>query len=857
MEFLFVRCIRGTRLVSNWFFVFFLICICAGIVIAEDAKSLTAQAVEPLHPMTRNSVCPSQGGTAEVNPPSLLWPAVRNKDVRYNVRLSQDQDFPESLTIEAKNLKWAIFNPHTKLRPGKWYWQYSVSRGGKIQEESRVHSFNVPDSARVFVTPSADKMLAVCPSSHPRILITSDELDSFRKRVKGLAEAKSIVDSAKRYLGWNLPDEDSGRPKNKGENSYENKAFAKWASKSLGSKLRASVDTLARAYIITGEEKFGLEAIRQAVHVAQLDPDGVTNYRVSDFADGACLQTMTLAYDSCFDLLKKNEKALLQDAIHKRAGSMFDRWRNNLETRVFSAHIWQHILHQFAEAAFATCGEIAESEQWAAYVYELWLARVPLLGGDDGGWANGNSYFGSNFVTLISIPTFFRQLTGVDFFDNTWYRNNIYYMIYTWPPESLPDGFGDGCEQRELSPLSRLAFADILGRAFDNPDAQWYVQKSLNAIKNELNRDVSQRWHRLRMGYDSRSKPPVKHIDLPEARLFEDIGVVAMHTDIADTPNNLMLAFRSSPYGSFNHAHANQNSFNILFGGKRLFCNTGYYIAYGDEHFKGWYKHSRGHNTVLIDNKGQVMDTTEAYGWISRYLHGQRISYCLGDASNAYDKTGLTCFRRHIVFLRPSIIVIYDELEADHAANWSWLLHSPDRISVDAANNRLFAGVETAGSQVDFWGSVPLDFKVDNRFDPPALNWRMKTSDGKLQKYSDQWHAGIISSVNVSKMRYLAVIQVNRPGDRSAFDKPTTTNNGSFEIGPWSISANMDSSKPAAFEVHSLDGKAALVANKPYIDVDGKRYRAGKPESTILVELLPNKEIFQESTEINPHAKLQ
>ncbi len=42
-----------------------------------------------------------------------------------------------------------------------------------------------------------------------------------------------------------------------------------------------------------------------------------------------------------------------------------------------------------------------------------------------------------------------------------------------------------------------------------------------------------------------------------------------MHTDLGNTSKNLMAAFRSSPFGSFNHAHADQNSFNILFGGAK------------------------------------------------------------------------------------------------------------------------------------------------------------------------------------------------------------------------------------------------------------------------------------------------
>jgi hypothetical protein len=256
---------------------------------------------------------------------------------------------------------------------------------------------------------------------------------------------------------------------------------------------------------------------------------------------------------------------------------------------------------------------------------------------------------------------------------------------------------------------------------------------------------------------------------MPNARLFRDIGVVAMHKDLADTSSNLMLAFRSSPFGSFNHAHANQNSFNILFGGKRLYSNSGYYIAYADDHFTGWYKHSRGHNTVLIDNKGQLMGTTNGYGWIVRYLHGQRITYCLGDASNAYGDAGLTLFRRHVVFLRPSIVAIYDELEADHPAQWSWLLHCPDKITYIPASSCLFAAVPSARSRIDFFAPIRLSFDVHNRFDPPALNWRNKTSEGKIIQYPDQWHASVSPEGKVNKMRYLAIIQVLGTNDESPF----------------------------------------------------------------------------------------
>ena len=789
-------------------FLHFAVCI----LVLDCLAVLACSSPQALHPATRQSAWPSDGATVDVNPPSLLWPTVRGQDIRYRVHLSQNPDFPANKTIRSKNLLWAIFNPHRKLGQGTWYWKYEVLKSRKVQKRSEVCRFVITGESRNYTTPPSEQMLSACPGSHPRILITTNELAAFRRRVRKLPEVKAIITTADRYVNRRPPSEDSGKPREKGKNTFEQKNFAKWASKALGNQLSSSTSALAKAYIITGDKRYGRQAIRYAVHVAGFDPDGVTSRKVSDFADGTCLRAMALAYDSCFDLLTAQEKSRLQKAIAIRSGRMFAGWRNNLETRVFSAHIWQHILHEFAEAAFATLGEINESELWASYVYELWLARVPLLGGEDGGWANGNNYFGTNFVTLISIPTFFEQLTGVDFFAHPWYRNSIYYMIYTWPPGSGPDGFGDGCERRELAPLSRLAFADILGRRFNDPYAGWYVRESLRLLRASLRNDGSQRWHRLRTGDDS-AAPGRSSFDLSQARLFADIGIVAMHTDLANTPKNLMLAFRSSPFGSFNHAHADQNSFNILFGGKRVLSNSGYYIGYGDAHFKGWYIHSRGHNTVLIDGKGQLTGTPNGYGQVTRYLHDDRITYCLGDASNAYGDAGLTRFRRHVVLLRPSTVVIYDELEADHPAEWSWLLHCDDKILREANKNRLTANTATAHSRIDFFAAVPLNFDVHNRFDPPALNWRKRTSGGKLVEYPNQWHAAVSPVEKVDKMRYLTVIQVLDFDSTKPFDSAAMTGDNVVRVGDWSIKAGLEPAAPAKLEVTSNDGQAVLPAN--------------------------------------------
>ena len=59
--------------------------------------------------------------------------------------------------------------------------------------------------------------------------------------------------------------------------------------------------------------------------------------------------------------------------------------------------------------------------------------------------------------------------------------------------------------------------------------------------------------------------------------------------------------------GPLAHTHAEHNTFNIAFKGKRLFYNSGYRPWMGAPHTLAWYKHTQGHNGILVDQKGQLM----------------------------------------------------------------------------------------------------------------------------------------------------------------------------------------------------------------------------------------------------------
>ena len=686
------------------------------------AVSKTPQEVVVIHPIFRREPKPAGGQLASVNPPILLNPLVGEKKTFsggvpeidnptfYSYRMSQDKSFPENRTTRLDNHPWAVFNPHQRLAPGTWFWQYRSNK----TDWSEILSFRISGEVPVRETPSFAGLLSKIPKKHPRVLVPDGNLEFLRNRNRGNEDWKRLLHAAEKMLSADLPEEKLGIAARRGSTKVEQKKLALDASKKLGSHVQRGIDPLVKAYVLTGEEKYGRAAIDWALKVASYDPNGVSS--VNNFADSQCMLQLALVYDACYQLLSPGQRELLLSGIVPRAHRFYLRWRNMLEAKVFSGHVWQHILERMFKTSLAVMDEVPDAKTWLHFLYDVYLARSPVLGPDDGGWWNGNHYVELNGITLLDIPMYLEMWTGRNFLDSPFYDNLPFWLIYSFPANSYSEGFGNGTEKQFGQKLGVLGFMDALSRIKQHPYARWYAEHQLKngAIskgwdqfyfgerpakkEHTIYDDDEFRWFRIK--WDLPDLPPLSDpVDqLPLARDFRETGTVNMHTNLVEAADNLMVSIRSSPYGSTSHAHADQNSFNIQYGGQKLFYNSGYRPSMGVPHYQEWFKATIGHNSVLIDGKGQPGGSGESYGWIARFLQGGAISYALGDASRAYDnkfkepqKAGMKLFRRHLVFLRPSYIVVYDELEAGHEAEWTWLLHSPYEITTSSTDPVFFA----------------------------------------------------------------------------------------------------------------------------------------------------------------------
>ncbi len=801
-----------------------------------------------IYPTIRNTTSPSNGESPKFNSPSFQWPSKKN--ATYSIRISTSKKFDQAL-IEKNKIAFALFNPHQQLTKGKWYWQYKINQ----ENWNPVDSFDINASTRIFPTVSIAKIINNIPATHPRILVNKSEINNFRLNVIKTKEAIAVIREANKILTIPIPKEGDALPKYQGKDKFENDKIASLASKWSGKKVQETLNLFSQAYILTGDVKYFNVAKLWMLEVATWDPMGPSH--TNNFADGGIMSSMAIGLDSFWDLLTETERNQIKKNISTRADQFYKLWINQVEARSSSMHVWQHIMHNLLETGLALKGEHPTAENWIEYIYELWIAQSPKMAEEDGAWINGSAYFGMNALSLIDIPTIFKKLSGVDFMTAPWFQNNPKWLIYSFPPNSTSDGFGNDGERYKFPWINYAGYTDALARLTNNPSAAWYANAVAKSVGKEIADDAEFRWFRIRDGI---KKTTALHpLSFKQDAFFQEVGVGYMHTNVQDTKNDLFLSLRSSPFGPMSHTHADHNTFNIAYGGKRLFYNTGYRPAMGDPHFLGWYKHTQGHNGVLIDGHGQPF-SDGAFGWIPRSIQGEQISYAVGDASNAYSGIvdgkeidhGMKLFRRHYIMLRPSIIIIYDELEADHTAEWRWLLHNYNGFTMDAKTQTVFAENETAKAQVTLFSSSDIQLNVTDQFSVPVDNWTNKINeDGDTLNFVNQWHFTAASKQKAEKMRYLAVMQIKPDGRFEKIIK--SIDNGDIIVGNYRIKVSMNINEAAHIQINNIENTLSFVSSGTLM-FEKNKYIGTDIKSAKLIEKKDGKIIFKEVLDEMPPA---
>ena len=801
---------------------------------------------EPPHRMFLAAPLPADGVDVEFNAPILRWPNRKAKGSRYEVTLSKDSLFADGHSLGATGLTGAFFNPHRRLEEGVWYWRYRVSGA----DWSKTLRFRVTSAALPMVSPSAVAFLKAAPLAHPRILA----FGGHERSVGNFAIREAIEREVQAALSGRLLTEDLARVvADSGLDEKRRKKLRQDASVDLGHALLGRMTALCQGYRLAPDEARYEAAVAQTREVLRWDPEGLTV--VSDFTDGACLYTLALCFDTFHDNMPQGLRDSLVLSIALRAGRFHEEWVNNIESKVLSGHVWQLILREYFFSVLALQGHHPRAAEWLSYAYELFLARAPVLGGIDGGWTEGAYYLTMNMDLLVDIPETIRRYTGFDFIrSHPWYRAHGLSMLYHVPPGSRSDGFGDNTEDF-VATDAYGAFAEVMYERTGEPPYGWYLARMRAAGHSDFSSDPVLRWQRLTMMEGMSARPLPTMPVMPLAHLSHDVGTVAMHTDPSHPERDVMVAFRSGRLGAYGHVLADQNTFNVVAGGRRLFYRTGYKVAMDDPHRLGWSKHTKSMNGVLVNGNGQPY-TAESYGNITRFLQGERLAYVKGDASNAYrsresgEDHGVQRFLRHLVLLRPGVLLVYDELEGVAASEWSWLLHAIEGMRYDSISGRFRAQAGNMAGEGRLWASTPLRHGLSDTFEVAAIPFR-GARRGKVEAYPDQWHFKAVNTSPQSRVRFLSVIRIGQ--DKQAVEMlelPADDGRLRLRVEGWELEATLSVAQEPMLKIRSVDGTVAFSAFGTALQQDGRLYKASMPGNSMLVERKGGKPVFTQGREL-------
>lgn len=753
----------------------------------------------------RTMAYPADGIEVKTNPTALQWASEKHwngKNVVYNVYLSQDSTFPEQQTITSKGQRFCFYNPHKKLSAGTWYWKYEIVEKGDVTQKGP-YVFSVSADARIFETPLFAQILRSVPRTHPRVMNQGHDIKQIREKATSHPLYEEIIRTGRNALEEQIYD---------GPITDPDEAAAKALTKVTGNEIRR-YHALLEAYVLSGEK---------AMLKALIDRTGVLlRWPTDDLLGSQVLSALSMGYDLLYDVLEQDVRDRMLAIIDRQLARGLGAWPGKIEGRQVENHFWQMELAGNFSAALATLHELENSSKMLEYTYELFVARFPNLATQEGGWAEGHGYFGVNRSAIVDMAVLMKKVGGANVFPMQWYENLPGYYIYFAPAGDQIAGFGD---MHDRVSNGNLGQSIMLATAIENKDprAAYRLGQTLSpgdyTSPNAGRRAIKKRDRWYQIVNDITFEPP-KSLEesLPGSKVFYGVGLAAMHTDLFNPANNTAVYFRSSPFGAKGHMHANQNCFNISRKGERIFYSTGYYTTFADPHSLTSYRHTRAHNGILIDGCGQAFGH-EGYGWIKRFIDGDELSYVCGDATMAYrptvdkqflelnSKNGigntpeygfgdgeLKLFERHLVFLKPGIVVIYDILESGKPRTWSWLLHSM-KEPVLQTSGQLDLHTGKTDARCTVVGTVSLKHELTDKFYSPAIDYKKK-----YRATPDQYHINYTTTDKIGSMRYLAVLQLGDKGVQ--FPEIEQTATGEYRIGEYLIKAALDTSKPAFLEV--------------------------------------------------------
>jgi hypothetical protein len=280
-----------------------------------------------------------------------------------------------------------------------------------------------------------------------------------------------------------------------------------------------------------------------------------------------------------------------------------------------------------------------------------------------------------------------RSRLGVDLYTNEWWRNTARYAQYlalprqAWTRDNCILDIADCPRGHWYGPDYLLR---ELARQFRDSYAQWLAQQ----VEDAGVASPESPWLNL-LWFDP-GLPAASPSSLPTLRHFEDMGIVSARSDWSGDES--LVVFKCGPF----LGHKGVQEFTYDAGGGHVHPDANHFVLFGagewlirDDGYR--WKWTGQHNTLLVDGRGQMGEGKEWFDGtqplalkarprIVRVSSNADLDQMTGDATAAYPpELGLRRHLRHLVFLKPDVLLVCDEVRTDEPRRLELRFHPESR----------------------------------------------------------------------------------------------------------------------------------------------------------------------------------
>lgn len=660
--------------------------------------------------------------------PIFSWrqPSTRDKTIAWTFTLRKASG---ELVLTRQTMSPRLLLADPALAPGLYNWSVSFTDTKKQVINSEARRFAVPGGTSIAKLPSGLALAtAAANKARPRLLPAG----ATAAKVATAARASELNTSFTAFLAAAdkaLIAAPSSAPTvaPKAAQSITDAATLTAIKKQTEAEHEA-IEALGYGYIFTGDTKYQTAGIARVMALAAWSTSGPTSEAIQDQANRQIYLALAKGLDYFAPGLTTKQTATIVATLKNRV-LQAKASVANLDVEPYNSHVLTatQFITEAMLYAVGTPG-FPEARTWLAEAWEIWLtATIGTWGGStDGAYGNGEAYGWYTLSSFAITVATVRLVANTDL--SNWAPVSKFgdnQIAFTSPFGPARSAFGDDAERTshywDYGRDGYRLYASLT-RA---PAHEWYWRQNPTSVAYRF--AVSPANYMMLGLYPARPSPAAP---TQNSWSFEDAGLVAIHSKTTE-PARSSVFFRSSRLGSFNHSHADNNSFNFSSKGLPLLISAGYYPYYNSPHHATVARATRFKNALTFDGgigqaepsatptgPGKPVFTMDARGQLLNFADTGPWAAATGDASLAYQGQNqsnatwtplLSNAVRSVAYNRAErVLIIYDWATSASNRTWELNFQTLNPATVNGKTVKVINGIASACIDVHgLAGSTP------------------------------------------------------------------------------------------------------------------------------------------------------